>query len=215
MEKSKNTGRRNSGKSPAGVVIRPFRRLAIKLITFAAAVCIAGTAAYFGWKKIRQVKISNTHALIERQLTKCQELVTVKNRYSDIVSIKKRTALGMAKSYSIIKYSGVVRAGISDITKASVKISSDGRKVTVLLPESVILGNEIFSQEVFDEHQNIFVPISTQEVFDSIDEARYEMTEEVMADGIIEDADRQAQDVVRTIMQTAGFADVVVKRQVQ
>jgi hypothetical protein len=38
------------------------------------------------------------------------------------------------------------------------------------------------------------------------------MTEEIMADVIIEDADRQTQDVVRTIMQTAGFADVVVKR---
>lgn len=208
----KNNGTEDfhAGSRIVKAVCRPVRRIIIKAALLAVVLCAAGAGVYFGWKSLTKVRMNRTQALIEQQLTRCQELVTVKNHYSDIVSIKKSSALGMAKSYSIVKYSGIVRAGIRDITMADVSVSADGKKVVVVLPRSEILGNEIASQEVFDEHRNIFVPITTQEIFDGIRESRNKMTQNVTAGGILTDADVQAKAVVQTMLYAAGFQIVVV-----
>jgi hypothetical protein len=144
--------------------------LKITLPIVCAAAVFGGL--YFGWKKFTLIKTERTHALVEKQLDYCQELVTAKYRFSDIISLKK--SAGFAKSYSIIKYTGLIRAGISDITDVSYSVSLDGKTITLTVPAAEILGNEIVSQGVFDEKQSIWVPISTQEVFDEIDKAKAE-----------------------------------------
>ena len=149
--------------------------------------------------------------MAERQLVRCQELVTLKMRYSDVASIKKSAALGLAKSYSIVKFTGVVRVGIADISKSKIVVSADGKTVTVTLPKSEILGNDIESMTVFDEKGSIFVPIKTQEIFENIDEARKSASDNLLAGGVLSDADVQAEVAVRAMLQTLGFKTVVIK----
>ena len=110
---------------------------------------------YFGLKRFTTVKTENKLALVDRQLSYCQELVTAKYRYSDIITMKKTS--GFAKSYSIIKYTGLIRAGLADITDVSYSVSLDGKTITLTVPAAEILGNEIVSQSVFDEKQSVFV----------------------------------------------------------
>ena len=157
--------------------------------------------------KFFEVDKETKTALVEQQLSYCQELVTAKYRYSDIITIKK--AAGFAKSYSIIKYTGLIRAGIADFTDVYYELSADEKTVTLRMPKAEVLGNDIVKQEVFDEKQSIFVPITTQEVFDELDAARQIALEDMLAEGILNDAQEYAKKIIRQFLIAAGFEEVI------
>ena len=207
--------KKRTAQSAAKKIIKaaqvPVRRLLLKIIFSALLLGALGVGAYFGRKKITEVKLAKKYMRIERQLVLCRELVTVKLRYSEIVSIKKRSALGVAKSYSIVKYSGVARAGIADVSKIAATVSKDGKSVSISLPKSELLGNEIASQEIFDEKRSIFVPITMKEIFDGIEESRASAAERLVAEGLLDDADAQAQAVLRASMTALGFENVAIR----
>ena len=207
--------KKRTAQSAAKKIIKaaqvPVRRLLLKIIFAALLLGALGVGAYFGRKKITEVKLVKKYMRIERQLVLCRELVTVKLRYSEIVSIKKRSALGVAKSYSIVKYSGVARAGIADVSKIAATVSKDGKSVSISLPKSELLGNEIASQEIFDEKRSIFVPITMKEIFDGIEESRASAAERLVAEGLLDDADAQAQAVLRASMTALGFENVAIR----
>ena len=210
VEEKKRTAQ-NEAKKIIKAVQVPVRRLLLKIIFAALLLCALGAGAYFGRKKITEIKLAKKYMRIERQLVLCRELVTVKLRYSEIVSIKKSGALGVAKSYSIVKYSGVARAGIADVSKIAAIVSKDGKSVSISLPKSELLGNEIASQEIFDEKRSIFVPITMKEIFDGIEESRASAAERLVAEGLLDDADVQARAVLRASMTALGFENVTIR----
>ena len=122
----------------------------------------------------------------------------------------KKTS-GFAKSYSIIKYTGLIRAGLADITDVSYSVSLDGKTITLTVPAAEILGNEIVSQSVFDEKQSVFVSISTQEVFDEIEKAKQAAVEDMVAEGILDDAREYAVKIITQFMLALGFEEVRIK----
>ncbi len=161
-----------------------------------------------GIKKFTKINYEKSHALIERQLSLCQELVTAKYRYSDIIVVKK--SMGFSKSYSIVKYTGLLRAGIADVTEIDYTLSKDGKLVNIKVPKAELLGNDLVSQEVFDEKQSIFVPITTQEIFNEIEDARRETAENVLVDGFLEEARNYAIKIITQSLLAAGFDNVRV-----
>ena len=184
-------------------------RLVFRIVTIILLALLLLCGAYFGFKRFSLVKTESKLALVDRQLSFCQELVTAKYRYSDIITLKKSS--GFAKSYSIIKYTGLIRAGVADITDVSYSVSLDGKTITLTLPPAEILGNEIVSQGVFDEKQSIWVPISTQEVFDEIDKAKAQALEDMLAEGLLDEAREYAVRVVTQFMLALGFEDVKIR----
>ena len=184
-----------------------FNKIIVPLVWIIILLAIFAGASYFAITKLTKVEKESKFAMIDKQLSYCQELVTAKYRYSDIVTIKKTS--GFAKSYSIIKYNGLIRVGIADFTDISYKLSLDGKTVKIKLPEAEILGNDILKQEVFDEKNSIFVPISTQEIFDEIDNARFQTQEDMLAEGILEDAELYAQQIIRQFLLSLGFEKIV------
>ena len=184
-----------------------FNKIIVRLVWIIILLVIFVGASYFAITKLTKVEKESKFAMIDKQLSYCQELVTAKYRYSDIVTIKKTS--GFAKSYSIIKYNGLIRVGIADFTDISYKLSLDGKTVKIKLPEAEILGNDILKQEVFDEKNSIFVPISTQEIFDEIDNARFQTQEDMLAEGILEDAELYAQQIIRQFLLSLGFEKIV------
>ena len=181
--------------------------LRICIIILLALVVLG--AGYFGLKRFTVVKSETKLAMVDKQLSFCQELVTAKFRYSDIITMKKTS--GFAKSYSIIKYTGIIRAGIADVTDISYSVSLDGKTITLSVPSAEILGNEIVSQSVFDEKQSIFIPISTQEVFDEIEKAKAEALEEMIAEGVLEEARDYAVKIITQFMLALGFEEVKIR----
>ena len=184
-------------------------RIILRIVTIFLIALLLLCGAYFGFKRFGIVRTETKLALVDRQLSYCQELVTAKYRYSDIITLKKSSCF--ANSYSIIKYTGLVRAGIADITDVSYSVSLDGKTITLTVPPAEILGNEIVSQGVFDEKQSIWVPISTQEVFDEIEKAKAEAVEDMVAEGVLDEARDYAVRVITQFMLALGFEDVKIK----
>ena len=187
------------------IIKKIITKIIIWVILVAALLC----GGYFGFKRFTAVKSESKIAMVDRQLSFCQELVSAKYRYSDIITLKKTA--GLAKSYSIIKYTGIIRVGIADFTDLSYSISLDGRKITLTVPKTEILGNEIVSQSVFDEKRSVFVPITTQEIFDEIEAAKKDAVEEMIAEGVLEDARDYAIKIITQFMLALGFEDVKIK----
>ena len=185
------------------------KKIFVRVLVVIVVVLVLLCGGYFGFKHFGIVRTESKIALVDRQLSYCQELVTAKYRYSDIVALKNSSKI--AKSYSIIKYTGLIRAGIADITDVSYSVSLDGKTITLTVPPAEILGNEIVSQSVFDEKQSIWGPISTQQVFDEIEKAKSEAVEDMIAEGVLEEAREYAVRVITQFMLALGFEDVKIK----
>lgn len=192
-------------KKAEGRKINWFSKTKIRLYLICAAVLVLFGAGFFTAKKITKVSVERKNAMVSRQLENCSELVTLKYRYSEIVSIKKSKAL--SKSYSIVRYSGVIRAGISNIDFIDFRIKDN--VLEMILPDVEILGNDISSLEVFDEQKSMFVPISTQEIFDEIEDSRKAAEEKAMEEGLLSEARLQTERVIRAVFISAGFDNVI------
>lgn len=203
MEKRKS--RREGGQSFGQALASKVILRAVTIVLIAAAVF---ALAAFCLSKMQAARVQNRRAAVERELSECAELVLYKMRYSDIITIKKKGAI--SKAFSIVRYSGVLRAGIENIRDAEVVVSPDAKSVVVKIPPAVLLGNDIYSQEVFDEQQRLFNRISTQEIFDQIEAAKSEAAEEILAEGLLDDADARAKQVVAALVKPLGFKNVSV-----
>ena len=118
--------------------------------------------------------------------------------------------MALSKSFSIIKYTGIIRIGIPDITQADFEVYNEGKGVKIKLPDVEVLGNDITAQEVFDESHSIFVPITLDDVFVEIERSKDSTLEELIDDGILKEARENAKKVVQQIMMAAGFEEVIV-----
>ena len=181
----------------------------IFLIAFLAAALFFG--GRYGWTKLGEIKTEKNSAIVFRELEKCAELVSVKTTYSDVISIKKTRIAGFAKSFSIIKYSGVIRGGIKDISKAQFSVYDRGSSVRVRLPRSEILSNDISNIEVFDESRSIFVEISIKEIMQEIRFNQESASADIIETGFLDEADSQAAKIIESLLYAAGFQKVVVE----
>lgn len=195
-------------KSPERKQISLFGRILIRIVTILTiAICLV-VVFYFVRQKYQNPVYETKSALVEKQLSFCQELVTLKYRYSDIATIKK--SAGFSKSYSIVKYTGIIRAGIADITDISYNLSVDGNKIFLEIPPAEILGNEIVKQDVFDENSSIFVPITAKEVLEEIKKSQNETCADLIAEGLLEDARNYAIQILTQFMKSVGFEEVII-----
>ena len=119
--------------------------------------------------------------------------------------------MGMAKSYSIVKFSGVIRCGIENLGDSRMYIDQDGKGITLRIPVAKVLGNDIQEIAVFDEQQSIFVPITTQEVLDQVDFAREDTLQKALDSGILAESEQQARSLLTTILSNMGFQQIDIQ----
>ena len=211
MKKKKNESKKKMSLSKILTLIGFFlNKLFLKILIILSLCAALFFGGKFGWQKLGEIKTEKSSAVVFRELQKWAELVTAKNTYSDIISIKKTRIAGFAKSFSIIKYSGVIRGGIKDISQSQVTIYDRGKKVKVLLPKMEILSNDISSIEVFDESKSIFVSISVKEIMEEIRFNQESASAEILETGFLEEAKAHAKEITETILLASGFEEVSV-----
>lgn len=193
-----------------GFFSRKINKILWKIILILILALAAGLGGFYGFKKFSEIKTEKRIALATAEMQKCAELISVKNYYSDIVSIKKSRIAGLAKSFSIVRYEGILRAGIADLSLCDVKVSQNGKKVEIIIPECEVLGNDISGIEVFDEDRSIFVSVTMKEMIDEINLSRESSKEKLIEAGILEEARQQAIMIIKNIFRAAGFSDVRV-----
>lgn len=190
---------------------RHFYRFIIKLCFFAAIFLVLASFGVFLGKKLINITEIKKQNLIFSQLRNCQELCVLKYGYSEIVSIKKTRIAGLAKAFSIIRYSGTVRAGINDLSLAEIKVNTIKNSAEIKLPPAEILGTEITEMEVFDESRSVFIPFSTQEIFDLINENRSQKELELVDKGLLEEAQMRSKLLAENLLYALGFESVEIK----
>lgn len=183
--------------------------ICLLLLILVASALAAGL--FYTWKKITQVQIEKKRETVTSQIEKVAELTVLKNTYSDVISIKKSAVAGLAKAYSIVKYTGVIRAGVKDVSRIKLDFSQDGKSIDVLLPHAEILGNGIIEQEVFDEKTSIFVPITTQEIFDEIASAMSLSEDRLIHSGYLIEADVYAKQLMSAFLTAAGYEEINIE----
>lgn len=183
---------------------------AILFSIFIILILVAGliTGVFFAKKFYQKKKAEKMHTTVYERIQKVAELTLIKDNYCDVVSIKKQAVAGLSKSYSIVKFSGVVRVGIRDISKIKIGISSDGKQVNVLMPRSEIIGSGIVSQEVFDEKQSVFSTIETQEIFSEIQVAVEEKEKEIATSGILQESDEHLKSLITVMLKDLNFEKI-------
>ena len=217
VEAKKSKGRAtSSGKSKGSKVKESkkkscFRRFFFKLFLWLLLIAIILVALLFLWQKFSQIEVEKKYALVSQELQRCSELTTVKITYSDIVTLKKSAVMGMAKSYSIVKFSGVIRCGIENLGDSRMYIDEGGKGITLRIPVAKVLGNDIKEISVFDEQQSIFVPITTQEVLEQVELAREETLKKTLDSGILAESEQQARALLTTILSNMGFLRIDIQ----
>jgi len=187
-----------------------FKALCVKVLCVFTLFCVVIIGGKLGWQKLTEIKTEKSHALLFKELERCAELVTAKTTYTDVISIKKTRIAGLAKSFSIIKYTGVIRAGISDIRQAELSVSDGGKKAKVILPPMEILSNDISSIEVFDENKSVFVEISLKDVMEEIRFNQESSSAQILETGFLEESKNQAVKIIESVLYAAGFSEVEV-----
>ena len=187
-----------------------FKALCVKVLCVFTLFCLVVIGGKLGWQKFTEIKTEKSHALLFKELERCAELVTAKTIYTDVISIKKTRIAGLAKSFSIIKYTGVIRAGISDIRQAELSVSDGGKKAKVILPPMEILSNDISSIEVFDENKSVFVEISLKDVMEEIRFNQESSSAQILETGFLEESKNQAVKIIESVLYAAGFSEVEV-----
>lgn len=188
-----------------------FPFIAIVNARFFLLIAIILVVGFFLWQKISEVKVEKKYAIVTQELQRCSELTTVKISYSDIVTLKKSAVLGMAKSYSIVKFTDVIRCGIENLGNCRMYIDNGGKNIVLRIPPATVLGNDIQDISVFDEQQSIFVPISTQEVLDQVEVARQNTLQKNLDLGILSESEQQARTLLHTILSNMGFQQVTIQ----
>ena len=185
----------------------------ISLIFILALACGLTYGFYLLRDKLSKQKYESLTVLAAQEIKQCAEMVSIKSVYTDIITVKKTGALGMSKSYSLIKYSGTIRAGIEDITAATFDISEDRTAIKLSIPPSVVLSNDITNQQIFDESNNVFSLITTQEVFSEIDVARKKQELELIRSGFLNEADEYNKQLLTRIFSAMGFKYIDIEIQ--
>lgn len=187
------------------------KRTVISIILLLIAGTALSAGLFYTWKKFTRIQTEKKRETVTSQIEKVAELTVLKNTYSDVISIKKSAVAGLAKAYSIVKYTGVIRAGIKDFSRIKLNFSPDGKSIDVLLPHAEILGNGIIEQEVFDEKTSIFVPITTQEIFDEIASAMSLSEDRLIHSGYLIEADVYAKQLMSAFLTAAGYEEINIE----
>lgn len=177
----------------------------------AAGVWLLARGAGGAWDSLSRERAEKRRALATSSVRLCGELTAVKNDYSGIVSVKKSRIAGLARSYAIVRYEAVLRAGVRDITDARVEVSDDGSSVRVVLPRCEVLENSITDIDIFDESQSVFVSVTTGDILSEVRRSRDETQAAQVEAGILREAESQSARVVTAVLTAAGFGRVEVE----
>ena len=104
----------------------------------------------------------------------------------------------------IVQYDGIVKAGIKDLTKADV--SQDEDMIIIKLPDVEITGIEIDNDsfEKLDESNNIFNPITVEDLNKAQKNLKEEMYQRALEKGILDMAKSNAEEVLKGMLSGAN-----------
>lgn len=162
-----------------------------------------------GVKKEIKPKTQTEIEVIKEKLKLTAELNTGSYLCTDILTrTESKTLKGwtipLTEKSFIISYDGTVKAGIRDLTKA--QVTQEGNIITVRLPEIEITETEIDNDsfEKLDESNNIFNPITTEDLNGAQQELKDKMAAKAKEKGLLEAAKQNAETILSSMLKSSN-----------
>lgn len=157
-----------------------------------------------------------TSMQVEEQLAAIRELVTQKyiytnaDKWTDEMTFPNGWSVPFSESRFIVQYDGTIKAGI-DLNSVKIDVDEENRKVIITLPASRITDHNVpqDSIEIFGVKDGLFNPVDINEPNALITEGKKTMEAKAMDRGLLTDADKEAEDIIRAFLSLIpGMGDV-------
>lgn len=164
-------------------------------------------------------EIDNTVDIIKEQLKFTSELNTANYLYTGVLTKAdskkiKGWKIPLTEKSFIIQYDGIVKAGIKNLT--DVDVLKDENKIIIKLPDIEITAIEIDNNSFrkLDETNNIFNPISIDDLNDAQKELKDNMYNQALEKGILDMARNNAETVILGIIKgTKNDHEIIIEWQ--
>lgn len=183
----------------------------IFLILVLALVVSVVINMFFIKRKEKPVILSEN---IEQQVKKIAEVSTIKYNYTDVVSYENSKQFSgldipFTNKRFIVKYNGYIKAGVDF---EDIKIKVEGNNVEVIMPKAKILDNVIIEEDVafFDEKNGLFNKLNYDELYDVLVVEKEKTQKEVISEGILEEAEENAEDLIKILLEDLGVENVKI-----
>lgn len=177
-----------------------------------------GLALFMLFGKRGKEEVRYDSSIIMSKIVHIQELATIKYNYAGVIGYKDAMKLfklnvPLTEKYFLLKYNGYLKAGV-DFNRIKVDVHED--KVHVSMPRAKIFDVVIDenSVTVYNESENAFNPIKISDYNQALSSEKETMRKDAVSQGILKDANRQAELIVRSLLQEMGFKDVDITLEI-
>ncbi|MCI8870577.1 MAG: DUF4230 domain-containing protein [Lawsonibacter sp.] len=158
-------------------------------------------------REARESRPVITSETIAGQLSGLQELVTQEYRYRNADKSESYAKWifdwkrPLSEKSILVIYDGCIRAGVP-MEDVRVEVDEERRTVTVTLPPSRIVSNEIPQEsiQVIEVKNGLFNDVTFDNYNDFIAEQKAAMEQKAVEQGILERAAREAEEAVRAVL---------------
>ena len=147
-----------------------------------------------------------------------QELALVKYNYSGVIGYKDflkilKINVPLTEKSFLLKYNGYIKAGVDF---KDMKVEVIGKDVHISLPKPKILDTLIDEKSirVYNESMNAFNPLTIADYNQAIMKEKETMIGDAISQGILSDANKQAEMVLTSIMKDMGFENIKITQEI-
>ena len=198
---------------------RVFRRLFVRILLIAAVILV-------GWLGYNYVKekmfdkqavtddVQVTDEIVMRKLESIGQLVTYSYEYANNRQIKdSKQVFGVnipGTTHTIrLSYKGIIKAGY-EVKDIEVKVDNDEKIILITLPEVKVTDNYIDTESLtYSEQNNVFNPISGEEITSELEAVKAEELEEALQAGLFEKAEGNAKELIGGLLK--DFTDYKIR----
>ena len=203
-----------------------FKGVIIKVVSVIVMIALIGAGGVFLYRHItnnvlglNQHEKTSSIEVIKEKLKETSELNTGSYLCTTVVTKAdsrkiKGWKIPLTQKSFTVSYDGTVKAGIKDLTKA--KVTQHEKNVVVKLPAVEITSTEIDNDsfKMLDESNNIFNPISVEDLNDAQKELKKEMEERAIEKGVLELAKSNAEALIAEMLKSPiGAYDIKIEWQ--
>lgn len=153
----------------------------------------------------KEVKL--TGETVKSSLVSIGSLDTAEYNYTHVESFKsKRTIAGhdipLTQTSFIYSYDGTITAGI-DFAQIEIQVMEEEKEIEVTIPQASIHTSSVDKDSfaLYDESNNIFNPISVQDVTVSLKDMEEKEKKKALKEGILDKAERNAISMIDNIIK--------------
>ena len=151
------------------------------------------------------------------EIKNISELASVEYRYTNVGTLDaarvftfmKEWKVPFSKKAAIVTMDGVIKAGI-DLSQVKIESNENKKTITVKMPESRILSNELDenSFKVYQEDESVWNQITLMDSKELRDQIKKQAEKNAVDNKILEQASEKAEQLVRSIIEaTPGIRE--------